>query len=52
MNVMMELRKCCNHPYLNRGVEELIIQQIPMEKQTRTNLHLQMVMKKYRHFSH
>ncbi|TMW56863.1 hypothetical protein Poli38472_006873 [Pythium oligandrum] len=22
MNVMMELRKCCNHPYLNNGVEE------------------------------
>lgn len=25
MNVMMELRKCCNHPYLNRGAEELIL---------------------------
>ncbi|KAH9134583.1 hypothetical protein AeRB84_019682 [Aphanomyces euteiches] len=24
MNVMMELRKCCNHPYLNNGVEEAI----------------------------
>lgn len=21
MNIMMELRKCCNHPYLNNGVE-------------------------------
>ena len=43
MNVMMELRKCCNHPYLNRGVEQLIVEQIPPQKQTRTNLHLQMV---------
>mmetsp|Transcript_36172 Transcript_36172/g.86986 ORF Transcript_36172/g.86986 Transcript_36172/m.86986 type:complete len:2449 (-) Transcript_36172:61-7407(-) len=25
MNVMMELRKCCNHPYLVRGVEERIL---------------------------
>jgi len=25
MNVMMELRKCCNHPFLNRGVEAEII---------------------------
>ncbi|KAG7391581.1 choline dehydrogenase 7 [Phytophthora boehmeriae] len=24
MNVMMELRKCCNHPYLNNGVEEIL----------------------------
>lgn len=24
MNVMMELRKCCNHPYLNNGVEEVL----------------------------
>jgi chromodomain-helicase-DNA-binding protein 7 len=24
MNVVMELRKCCNHPYLNRGVEDVI----------------------------
>ena len=22
MNVMMELRKCCNHPYLIKGIEE------------------------------
>jgi SNF2 family DNA or RNA helicase len=22
MNVMMQLRKCCNHPYLLEGVEE------------------------------
>ena len=24
MNVVMELRKCCNHPFLNRGVEEAL----------------------------
>lgn len=24
MNVMMELRKCCNHPYLVRGVEDRV----------------------------
>ncbi|RMX70437.1 hypothetical protein KXD40_004000 [Peronospora effusa] len=24
MNVMMELRKCCNHPYLNNGVEDIL----------------------------
>lgn len=24
MNVMMELRKCCNHPYLNNGVEDVL----------------------------
>lgn len=25
MNIMMELRKCCNHPFLIRGAEERII---------------------------
>lgn len=25
MNVMMELRKCCNHPFLVRGAEERIL---------------------------
>ena len=25
MNVMMELRKCCNHPFLIRGVEDRIL---------------------------
>lgn len=25
MNVMMELRKCCNHPFLIRGVEDKIL---------------------------
>jgi chromodomain-helicase-DNA-binding protein 7 len=32
MNVMMELRKCCNHPYLVKGVEERVIQEIPPEE--------------------
>lgn len=36
MNVMMELRKCCNHPYLVRGAEERILadaaSQIKIEK--------------------
>mmetsp|Transcript_8034 Transcript_8034/g.14724 ORF Transcript_8034/g.14724 Transcript_8034/m.14724 type:complete len:1068 (+) Transcript_8034:2422-5625(+) len=26
MNIMMELRKCCNHPFLNRGVEDMIVE--------------------------
>ena len=25
MNVMMELRKCCNHPYLVKGAEDRIV---------------------------
>ena len=25
MNIMMELRKCCNHPFLIRGVEQSIV---------------------------
>lgn len=28
MNVMMELRKCCNHPYLLNGVEERVLQEV------------------------
>lgn len=34
MNVMMELRKCCNHPYLVRGVEDKIVSEIPEENRT------------------
>ena len=26
MNIMMELRKCCNHPFLIRGVEATVIE--------------------------
>ena len=33
MNVMMELRKCCNHPYLVRGVEERVVSELPAEHQ-------------------
>lgn len=29
MNIMMELRKCCNHPYLIKGAEERIIADLP-----------------------
>lgn len=32
MNVMMELRKCCNHPYLVRGVEERIHDELTPEE--------------------
>lgn len=43
MNVMMELRKCCNHAYLNRGVEERILSEIPPEQRTPETLHTQLV---------
>jgi SNF2 family DNA or RNA helicase len=43
MNVMMELRKCCNHAYLNRGVEERILDEIPVEQRTAETLHKQLV---------
>ena len=43
MNVMMELRKCCNHAYLNRGVEDRILSEIPPEQRTPENLHNQLV---------
>jgi SNF2 family DNA or RNA helicase len=32
MNVMMELRKCCNHPYLVRGVEDRIHEEVTPEE--------------------
>lgn len=32
INVMMELRKCCNHPYLVRGVEERVIAELPPDQ--------------------
>lgn len=32
MNVMMELRKCCNHPYLNRGAEERILSDLSVDE--------------------
>ena len=28
MNIMMELRKCCNHPYLMNGVEERVLEEL------------------------
>lgn len=33
MNVMMELRKCCNHPYLNNGVEDILSEGLVTEAQ-------------------
>lgn len=27
MNVMMELRKCCNHPFLIKGAEDAILEE-------------------------
>uniref|UniRef100_A0A7S1B9C3 Uncharacterized protein n=2 Tax=Corethron hystrix TaxID=216773 RepID=A0A7S1B9C3_9STRA len=27
MNIMMELRKCCNHPFLIRGIEDRILEE-------------------------
>lgn len=38
MNVMMELRKCCNHPYLIRGVEDRILSDLPPEAQRDENI--------------
>eukprot|EP00597_Dinobryon_sp_UTEXLB2267_P004843 CAMPEP_0170077316 /NCGR_PEP_ID=MMETSP0019_2-20121128/14156_1 /TAXON_ID=98059 /ORGANISM="Dinobryon sp., Strain UTEXLB2267" /LENGTH=1791 /DNA_ID=CAMNT_0010289569 /DNA_START=144 /DNA_END=5519 /DNA_ORIENTATION=- len=32
MNVMMELRKCCNHPYLVKGVEDRILAELTAEE--------------------
>lgn len=32
MNVMMELRKCCNHPYLVKGVEERVMAELTEEE--------------------
>nr|CCA15572.1 CHROMODOMAIN HELICASE DNA BINDING putative [Albugo laibachii Nc14] len=37
MNVMMELRKCCNHPFLIKGVEQREIERL--EKQEGIPLH-------------
>ena len=33
LNVMMQLRKCCNHPYLLKGVEENILLQQSKEEE-------------------
>eukprot|EP00981_Chlorochromonas_danica_P002918 scaffold598_cov183-Ochromonas_danica.AAC.8 len=38
MNVMMELRKCCNHPYLVRGVEERILSELTPEEKADDNI--------------
>lgn len=33
MNIMMELRKCCNHPYLNNGVEAAVSEGLVTDQQ-------------------
>ena len=33
VNVMMELRKCCNHPFLIAGAEEAIVQRAVQRKE-------------------
>ncbi|KAF0991775.1 hypothetical protein HZS_1156 [Henneguya salminicola] len=33
MNIMMELRKCCNHPFLINGVEEKILSEYSLANQ-------------------
>jgi chromodomain-helicase-DNA-binding protein 7 len=37
MNTMMELRKCCNHPYLITGAEDQIIVEHCEKKQTKSD---------------
>jgi len=43
MNIMMELRKCCNHPYLIKGVEERIISETPIDERHDDYLHSRMI---------
>lgn len=40
MNVMMQLRKCCNHPFLLRGVEDFEMDDKP---QTSENVHSNLI---------
>ncbi|KAJ8302947.1 hypothetical protein KUTeg_019343 [Tegillarca granosa] len=42
LNTMMELRKCCNHPYLVKGAEEKILEEIK-EKHDQEQIMLTMV---------
>ena len=37
MNVMMELRKCCNHPFLIKGAEERILNEAMSKYNTKEN---------------
>lgn len=39
MNVMMELRKCCNHPFLIRGTEERILNEAASDLKGRKDEH-------------
>ena len=38
MNVMMELRKCCNHPFLVKGAEERILNDAAIKAQEKAKL--------------
>ena len=37
INTMMELRKCCNHPYLINGAEEQILSEQQQQQQELNN---------------
>lgn len=38
MNIMMELRKCCNHPYLVKGVEERVMSELSIQDQNNDDI--------------
>jgi chromodomain-helicase-DNA-binding protein 7 len=38
MNIMMELRKCCNHPYLVKGVEDRVLSELSDEEKLDDNV--------------
>jgi len=33
-NIMMQLRKCCNHPYLIKGAEQSVLSEVPSDYET------------------
>ena len=39
MNTMMELRKCCNHPFLIKGAEDKIMNDYKIKGEEVTTLH-------------
>lgn len=42
MNTMMELRKCCNHPFLINGAEEQILQEVKLLNPGKTEEEIQL----------
>ena len=36
---MMKLRKCCNHPFLIKGVEERLVSELPEDERTDEVMH-------------